>query len=203
MAIKEYGYNYLTANFKRKLRNVLSASDEMITIISPKEDSRFDIDQILLGGTYEVENPTTHAMEKIILQGYILDFYYIPDTIIENKLFVCIESNVESVSDNVIGDFTIDVWVFTPKTNVVLTEFTVPKKSEVNTLGYIGNRIDTACAIIENLFKGSDQYGLGLIKASPRNFISTGAPTTDYYGKKMRFTVSGYIPIEGGDACGN
>ena len=203
MAIKEYGYNYLIANFKRKLRNTLASSDDIVTIISPTEDARFDIDQILLGGTYEVYNSSTGKNEKVVLQAYIPDFYYVPDTIVENKLFICIESFVDTITDNIMSEFFIDVWVFTQKTNVILTEYTVPKSSEVNTLGYMGNRIDVACAMIENLFKGSEKYGLGIIRANPRSFITVGSPTTEYYGKKMRFTVNGYVPLESGDVCGN
>lgn len=199
--MSETSFSYYAANFKRKLINTLVSNDDITTIISPELKTGFDIDEILRGGTYE--KTINGAKQKTTLQGYILDYYYAAsETTIENKLFICVETNVNSIEENIIGDMIADVWVFTPKTNVTLSDYSTPSMSDMNTLGYIGNKIDCCIEIIEKLLRGSTKYGLGMVRPVSRGYMTTSPPTSNYYGKKLSFTVKGYSPKEV-DNCGN
>ena len=194
-------FSYLTANFKRKLINTLVSNEDIITIISPEIKYGLDVEDILRGGTFDVI--VGGKKQREILQGYILDYYYAAsDTTVENKLFICIETNVATVEKGILATLVADIWIFTPKTNVTLSEYTTPNNSDINGIGYIGNRIDVCVQMIENFLKGSEEYGLGRVLPSERGYMSMSAPNTLYYGKKLSFTVTGYSPREA-DNCGN
>ena len=189
--------NYQIADYKSRLKTLLVNDENIIRIISPELVGDFDIDTILTGGEFLVDG------ERVLLQGYVLDFYFIPDTTLEDKLFICFEIETPRIEKGFLADFTLNVFVFTLKTNVILSEFTDPKKSDMLKLGFIGNRIDICCDIIEEKFKGLTEFGLGQILPTTTNFITTTAPTNNYYGKRMSFNVKSYSPRKRGDDCGN
>ena len=192
----QYTSGYLVANFTRKLINSLVGSEDVVTIMNPTQDDRFDIRDILLGGEFMVDG------EKINLQGYIFDHYFVPDTTVEGKVFICVEANVDYIDKNIISEFPLDVYIFTYKTNVRLTDFTIPTKTEINEMGYLGNRISAITDAVDRVLRGMDNVGLGLVIPSPRGFMKPSAPDNNYYGKKLSYQVKGYTPKEV-DVCGN
>jgi hypothetical protein len=189
-------FSYLSALYKSRLLNMLSINEDIAFIISPEDDYGIDIDQILLGGEFIVNK------QKITLQPYLYDYYFIPTTLTTAKLLICTEIDIKTIENSIMNDFMFDVFIFSPRTNITLNENTIPKKSEINQKGIIGNRIDSACQIVEDLFKGSENFGLGLIVPVSRDYMTTFSPNDTYAGKRLRFSVKGFSPRKD-DLCGN
>jgi len=175
---------------------MLSINEDIAFIISPSYITGVDTDQILLGGDFVIGG------KKIYLQPYLYDYQFVPTTITEAKLIICVEIDVNSVENAMMSNFMFNVYIFSNKTNITLNEYSVPKKSEVNQYGLIGNRTDCACQIIEKLIKGSEKYGLGLVTPANRDFSIPFSPSDNYTGKKLRFQVKGFSNLEV-DNCGS
>lgn len=189
-------FTYLSALYKSRLLNMFSTSDDLFFIISPTPVQGFDNDQILLGGEFIIKG------NKTVLQPYLYDFQFVPTTLTEAKLIVCVEIDSTSVENSMMSNFVFNVYIFSPRTSIPLNEYTIPKKSEVNQHGLIGNRIDCTCQIIEHLMKGSESFGLGKITVAARDFTAPFSPDDAYAGKRMKFKVNGFSPLEV-VTCGN
>lgn len=187
---------YWAGKYKSKIENLLVYSDEIIKLINPIDDDRFDIQDVLLGGTFEIDG------EQVILQGHIFDYFYIPSTVVQSKVFICIETEVNEVYEDLITEFTLNVNVFTEKSNVMMSENSIPSKTEMAKLKYAGNRIDMLCQSIEKLLRGNSSFGIGNIRRARNRYSTISAPSNEYYGRTMRYTVKNYTEDEGDD-CGD
>jgi hypothetical protein len=187
---------YWAGEYKSKIIKLIIKSDETIKLMNPQLDERFDIQDILLGGKFEIDG------SQVLLQGYVFDYYFVPSTIIESKVFICVETEVKNISDDTLSEFSLIVNVFTEKDNVAVNEGTIPTKTEMSQLGYAGNRIDMLCQSIEKILRGRKDFGIGKVKRNPLNYSTISAPTIDYYGRSLRYIVKNYTK-DSGDNCGN
>lgn len=95
-------------------------------------------------------------------------------------------------------DFNLYVYIFTAKSLVQISEDTIPSADEISKMGYYGNRIDILCDITDRLLNGCELLqGIGDVKPSPENYVTSYRPNSNYYGKCLKYTISNYN--EGGD----
>lgn len=183
---------YYTGRYKDRILSLLINSDSVVKLINPTMDKRFELDEILLGGTYFVYNDR-HEKEKVVLQGHIFDSIFIPDTTDEQKVFICIETLINSVEQGIFNDFSLFIHVYVPKSLVRLDGYSSPRHTEMMKLGFSGNRVDMLCDAIDEKLNGNDKFGIGDVEPAPRNFLTLSVPNDKYYGKCLQYTVKNYI----------
>lgn len=112
----------------------------------------------------------TNAKRLIYQQVY--PYEYIPETVEFGQTFICVDVDIQSVTNNLIMKPDIFIWVFTHKSLLRLPEG--------------GVRVDQLCSEIDTALNGNRFFGMGELKlASCKRF----APTNDYQGKVMRFVA--------------
>ena len=103
-------------------------------------------------------------------------------------------------------DFSLYIFVFTDKDLVRLNTCSSPTAKEAKNMGYFatdsyGNRIDILCDCIVRILNGTDELaGIGNVKPSPRNHLTTYRPNAQYYGKCLQYHITNYNA--GSDSCG-
>lgn len=183
---------YYAGRYKDKILSLLINSDSVVKLINPTMDERFELDEILLGGAYFVYN-SEHKKEKVVLQGHMFDSLFVPDTTSEQKVFVCVETLVNSVEQGVFNNFSLFINVYVPKSLVRLDGYSSPRRTEMMKLGFSGNRVDMLCDAIDEKLNGNDKFGIGDVEPAPHNFLTLSVPNNEFYGKCLHYTVKNYI----------
>lgn len=194
---------YVASKYKSDIINLLYKSDNFIKLIAPTPSKcpSLDIIDVLNGGKWIIDGKEWKE------QGYVFDYDFVNDTITETKTFVFVETDIDTIRDNIFTDFNLYVFIFTSKDLVRLNKTTSPTAKEVKDMGFFastthGNRIDALCDCVDRILNGSSRIkGIGDIKPAPRNHMTIYIPNNNYYGKCLKYSITNYNP--GGDVCGD
>lgn len=193
------------SKYINKIIKIIINSDDCIQLISPIENESFDVEDVLLGGKFNFTKydpvKKEHITTVIDLQPYIYDFCYTIGTTDKEKVFICVDVTVDSMTNKFLTDFSLHIYVYAPKTMNRLSTFSTPTQFEMEQKGYYGNRINMLCSALDRKLNGNSTFGIGNVKLSNRNPVTIFCPNPDYYGKHIIYTVSGYNGD--GDNCGN
>ncbi len=184
---------YYAGSYKNKIINLLLANKDFITLLSPQlsEYDELDMIDVLLGGEWII-NGKLHKE-----QGHVFDYNFVNDHITEKKTFVFVETDIESVRDNIFTDFNLYVHIFADKDIIRLTEVSIPTVQQVKEMGYFvgnrANRIDVLCDIVDRILNGTDRVkGIGRVRPAARRYMTIYQPANEYYGKCLKYTISNY-----------
>ena len=193
---------YFASGYKNTIINLLINNKDFVKLINPKESEcpKIKIRDVLLGGSWFIDG------KKYEEQGHVFDYNFVDDTITDEKTFVFVETDIDTVRQNIYTDFNLYVCIFTYKSLVRITDSTTPSINDVEKIGYnvgyYGNRVDILCDIVDNILNGNEKIrGIGTVKPAPRNYVSMYCPNQKYYGKCLKYKISNLNM--GGDECGN
>jgi hypothetical protein len=195
------GNLYYEALYKNKIINLLLRNKNLIKLINPapSECDDLDIIEVLLGGEWNING------KRYKEQGHIFDYDFVKDTITEEKTFIFVETDIDTIRDNMLVDFNLYVCIFTSKELVRLSSQTSPTVDEVKKMGCFAstyaNRIDVLCDVVDRILNGSDKIpGIGDVKPAPRGYVTRYCPNRKYYGKCLKYKISN---LSMGDSCEN
>ena len=193
---------YYAAEYKNKIINLLIKNKSLIKLINPTPSECNDIDivDVLLGGEWFING------KQYKEQGHIFDYNFVNETTTDQKTFIFVETDIDTVRDNLFTDFNLYVCIFTAKELVRLTSKTSPTVEEVKEMGYFAgsyaNRIDVLCDIVDGILNGTDKIkGIGDVEPATRGYVSMYCPNSKYYGKCLKYKISNLNM--GDDECGN
>lgn len=196
------GTLYNVANYKNKIINLLLKNENFRRLLNPAPSECDELDEIdvLVGGEWIING------KKYKEQGYVFDHDFVDDTTTEDKTFVFVETDITSIRYDTYVDFDLYICIFTKKSLVRLTDYTVPTVNEVENMGYFSstysNRIDVLCDIVDSILNGTNSLeGIGTVTPSSRNFMTRYSPNHNYYGRCLKYTISNLNM--GGDECGD
>lgn len=194
---------YNSSKYKNIIINLLLKNHDFIMLMNPQNPphNQLDIQDMLLGGIWIINK------KKYEIPGQLFDYNFVEDTIDEEKTFVFIETDIDTIRQNMFTDFSLYVCVFTSKSLIRITDDTVPCINDVEGMGYevghYGNRVDILCDVIDRILKGNEKLkGISAINPAPKGFCKIYSPNNKYYGKCLRYIISNYND-DGGDFCGN
>lgn len=192
---------YNAASYKNKIISLLLKNSNFIKLMNPEpsECESIDLADVLLGGDWIIDG------KKYYEQGQIFDYNFANDTTTEQKTFVFVETDIDSVKDNIFTSFNLYVCIFTYKDLVRITENSSPTVQDIKNMGYFAsnfaNRIDVLCDIVDRILNGTDKIqGIGDVKPASRGYVTMYSPNSKYYGKCLKYNISNYN--ESGDGCG-
>lgn len=192
---------YFASNYKNKIINLLLKNDDFIKLIDPTPSpyDELDIIDVLIGGTWIIDG------EEYTEQGHIFDYNFVDETTDDQKTFVFVETDIDSVINNIFVDFNLYVCIFTEKRLVRLTDRTSPTVQEIKDMGYFAsnyaNRIDVLCDIADRILNGTDKLvGLGDVNPSEHGHVTIYTPNSRYYGKCLKYHIENYNEV---DDCEN
>jgi len=167
---------------------------------APSKCADLDILDVLIGGEWIING------KKYKEQGHIFDYNFVDDTTTEEKTFVFVETDIDTIRDNMFTNFNLYVCIFSFKDLIRLTSNSIPTVKEIKDMGYFAstyaNRVDVLCDIVDRTLNGTDKiYGIGDVEPAPRNHMTIYRPNNKYYGKCLKYTISNYNDT--GDSCGN
>ncbi len=174
--------------YKNKIIKLLINNELVIKMINPTPNPKLDdIADVLLGFSGKVGSETVEE------QGHIFDHDFVDDTVTNEKTFIFIETQIPTIStSSPLVDFNLYITVFCHERLVDLNNNSVPTKNEMKKMGYIGNRIDILCSVIDKIMMGNKNLGIGAVSPSKQNFSCVYKPKIGYYGKQLRYIVKGY-----------
>ena len=150
---------YYAANYKNKIINLLLKNKDFIKLMNPtpSECEDLDIVDVLIGGEWIING------KKWEEQGHVFDYDFVDDTTTQEKTFVFVETDIDTISMDMFSDFNLYICVFTSKKLVRLNSSTVPTAKEVKNMGYFAsstaNRIDTLGQIIDKTREMGYEFG--------------------------------------------
>lgn len=193
---------YYATSYKNKIINLLLKNRNLIKLINPatSECENLDIVDVLLGGKWFINGKEWKE------QGHIFDYNFVDETTTEEKTFIFVETDIDTVRDKLFTDFNLYVSVFTHKSLVRITNTTIPTVKEVKDMGCFAstyaNRVDVLCDIVDRILNGTDKIaGIGDVEPAPRGYVSLYCPNSNYYGKRLKYNISNLNEME--DECGN
>lgn len=191
---------YSSSEYKNKIINLLLRNQDFIKLVNPSESKcdELDIIDIMIGGEWIING------KKYEEQGHIFDYNFVNETVTDEKTFIFVETDIDTVRQNIFTDFNLYVFMFTSKSLVRLNSRSVPTVAQIKNMGYFastyGNRIDILCDIVDRILNGTDKLiGLGDVEPAPRNYVTLYCPNSNYYGKCLKYRITNYN--DGGDVC--
>ena len=102
---------YRAAEYKNKIISLLIRNKDFVKLIDPKPSKcdELDIADILLGGTWNINGVEYKE------QGHIFDYNFVDETILDDKTFVFVETDIDMVKQNMFANFNLYISIFTPK----------------------------------------------------------------------------------------
>lgn len=137
-------------DYKNRLIMDLLTNEEIVKLIDP--------------------NTKMSDAHKLVYNN-VFPFEYVPETVEDAKTFICIDVDIQKVTNKTFFIPIIYVWVFSHKSILVLPEGE-------------GVRTDKLVSEISGVINGSRYYGLGELDLYS---IKRFAPMKDYNGKVMAF----------------
>ena len=193
---------YFASDYKNTIINLLINNNDFVKLINPKESecSKIKIRDVLLGGSWFIDG------KKYEEQGHVFDYNFVDDTTTDEKTFVFVETDIDTVRQNIYTDFNLYVCIFTHKSLVRIMDDTIPSMNEVEEMGYnvghYGNRVDILCDIVDNILNGNEKIrGIGTVEPASRGYVTMYCPNSKYYGKCLKYKISNLNM--GGDSCEN
>lgn len=191
---------YNSASYKNKVINLLIRNENFVKLVNPTPNKceELDIVDVLIGGKWIINGKEYRE------QGHVFDYNFVNDTIREEKTFVFVDTDIDSVRDNMFTDFNLYICIFTDKDLVRITDKTIPTAKEVKEMGCFAstyaNRIDALCDVVDKILNGTNQLnGLGKVQPAVRGYATTYCPNSNYYGKCLKYKVTNYNDT--GDEC--
>ncbi len=191
---------FIASNYKNTIINLLIKNKDFVTLMNPSKPpiSQLSIEDMLLGGTWFFNG------KKYQEQGQVFDHNFVDETTTVEKSFVFVETDIDTIRQNLFTDFNLYVCVFTAKTLVRITDDTIPSINDVEIMGYncgyYGNRVDILCDVADRILNGNKKIkGIGDVKPADHGFCTIYSPNSKYYGKCLKYNVSNLNESE--DAC--
>lgn len=153
---------------------------------------------MLLGGEWFIDG------EKYEEQGHVFDYNFVDETTTDDKTFVFVETDIDSIKNNLFTDFNLYICIFTSKNLIRLSDNTSPSVGQIKEMGYFAgkyaNRIDVLCDIVDKILNGNDRIrGVGSIEPAKIGFCTMYLPSNKYYGKCLKYHI--YNLNEQEDGC--
>ena len=196
------GNLYLSSDYKNTIISLLLKNDNFVKLINPQpsECPKIKIKDVLLGGTWIYDGV------KYEEQGHVFDYNFVDETTTDEKTFVFVETDIDTVRQNMFTDFNLYICIFSAKSLVRITNDTVPSLTDVAEMGYKipyhGNRVDILCDIVDGILNGNKKIkGIGDVEPAPRGYVTMYCPNSKYYGKCLKYKISNLNM--GGDSCEN
>lgn len=193
---------YTASNYKNTIINLLIKNQDFITLMNPQEPPHklMTTEDMLLGGTWFYNG------QKYQEQGQVFDHNFVDETTTDQKTFVFVETDIDSIRQKFFIDFNLYICVFTSKDLVRITDDTIPSINDVEMMGYnvghYGNRVDILCDVIDRILYSNQKIrGIGDVEPAKRDFCTIYSPNNKYYGKRLKYTISNFNEIEA--ECGN
>ena len=193
---------YIASNYKNTIVNLLLKNSDFITLMNPPAPLHdfLSTEDMLLGGTWVLNG------EKYEVQGQVFDHNFVDETTTDQKTFVFVETDIDSIRQDFFVDFNLYICIFTSKNLVRITEDTIPSIDDVEVMGYnigyYGNRIDIMCDTVDRILNGNKKIkGIGDIRPADKGFCSIYSPNSNYYGKRLKYVVTNLN--ESDEYCGN
>ena len=172
---------YFASDYKNTIINLLINNNDFVKLINPKESecSKIKIRDVLLGGSWFIDG------KKYEEQGHVFDYNFVDDTTTDEKTFVFVETDIDTVRQNIYTDFNLYVCIFTHKSLVRIMDDTIPSMNEVEEMGYnvghYGNRVDILCDIVDNILNGNEKIrGIGTVEPASRGYVKMYCPNNKY-----------------------
>lgn len=123
---------YAAAEYKNKIINLLLRNKDFIKLVNPKQSECEDIDiiDVLLGGEWFIDG------KQYKEQGHVFDYNFVNETTSDQKTFIFVETDINSIRDNMFTEFNLHVCIFTHKKLVRLDTSSKPTAKEVRDMGY-------------------------------------------------------------------
>lgn len=192
---------YNASKYKNVIINLLLNNKDFVTLMSPPRPphSQLETQDMLLGGTWFING------KKHEVQGQLFDHNFVDETTDEEKTFVFVETDIDTIRQNLFTDFNLYVCIFSSKTLIRITDDTMPSINDVEEMGYevghYGNRIDILCDVVDRILNGNKKIkGVSDVEPYPRGFCTLYTPNNKYYGKCLKYKVTNLN--ESGDSCG-
>lgn len=154
---------YVLGKSKEVVINKLNQSDDLVSLV--------------LGEGIPIED---------IINTNIFDTLVIDLTQNEAKTYITMESIVSSIENNKIKSIELTIDVFTHLSCRTLTD---DEKIKYTALGLYGNRIDCVVDLVARTIKDDESIGVSQLKFRERNPMTIIQPNSNYYGKRLYFTV--------------
>ena len=191
----------VAAEYKSKIINLLIKNEKFVKLIAPVKNECEDIDIVdtLLGGHWIIGG------QKYTEHGHIFDYNFVNDAVVDDKTYAFVETDIDTITDNIYTYFNLYVCVFAGKDLIRLDDYTTPNVKEVKEMGLfagrIANRIDSLCDVIDSTLNGNEKIpGIGTVQPAPSMHMSIYNPNNKFYGKCLKYQIMNYNP--GGDECG-
>ena len=88
---------YFASDYKNTIINLLINNNDFVKLINPKESecSKIKIRDVLLGGSWFIDG------KKYEEQGHVFDYNFVDDTTTDEKTFVFVETDIDTVRQNI------------------------------------------------------------------------------------------------------
>ena len=196
------GNLYLSSDYKNTIINLLLRNQNFVKLINPQpsECHQITTENVLLGGT------CIYNGKKYNEQGHIFDYNFVDETTTDEKTFVFVETDIDTVRQNLFTDFNLYICIFSAKSLVRITDDTVPSLMDIEEMGYessyYGNRVDILCDVVDGILNCNKKIkGIGDVEPASRGYVTMYCPNSKYYGKCLKYKISNLNM--GGDDCGN
>ena len=196
------GNLYLSSDYKNTIINLLLSNQNFVKLINPQQSEcpQITTEKVLLGGTW------IYNGKKYNEQGHVFDYNFVDETTTDEKTFVFVETDIDTVRQNLFTDFNLYICIFSAKSLVRITDDTVPSLMDIEEMGYesshYGNRVDILCDIVDGILNGNKKIkGIGDVEPASRGYVTMYCPNSKYYGKCLKYKISNLNM--GGDECGN
>lgn len=182
---------YTASNYKNILINLLLKNKDFVSLMNPQKPPHENISQedMLLGGIWFIDG------KKYEEQGQLFDHNFVDDTTTEEKTFVFVETDIDTIRDDFFVDFNVYICIFSAKNLIRITDDTTPSINDIEIMGYnaghYGNRVDILCDVVDKILNGNIKLrGISNIEPAPKNFCTLYSPNNKYYGKCLKYIIS-------------
>ena len=196
------GNLYLSSDYKNTIINLLLSNQNFVKLINPQQNEcpQITTENVLLGGTW------IYNGKKYNEQGHVFDYNFVHETRTDEKTFVFVETDIDTVRQNLFTDFNLYICIFSAKSLVRITDYTVPSLIDIEEMGYdsshYGNRVDILCDVVDGILNGNKKIkGIGDVEPASRGYVTMYCPNSKYYGKCLKYKISNLNM--GGDSCEN
>lgn len=178
----------LLGKVKDTLKELFLEDPLISSLIMPlPDDPVFSKRQNWLGGTYD----------QTSLTGHCFDVAFIPETITDDRAFLCMETNI-LYAGNSVNTIILTVSCFASDAKIRLTE--QEQQTFANEYGLNGNRIDMMTAAVYRYFLMHPEVcrtlSVGnIIMTSEKNPTDSLRVDKKYYGRAITFELRGFNQV--------
>ncbi len=165
-------------------------SDLLKSIVMPTlDDTNYEEDDNWFGGK-NLPTQVNGVTEYHNLVGHYFDVPFIYSTVTDERMVLCVDTEVSKWVGQAIKEITITIYVICHKDFIKMSS---DMKSEYITKHKLaGNRVDMAVEVIGRLLNGSNAFGLGRLVPAQDNTVLSYFPNSEFYGKVLRYTCDDF-----------